>query len=85
MVVKYTNEEKVVKESSACIDGYTKIALDVDHLHLNQFKSSDDPSYKKVHPEIRKMVKEAPARIKRRLKCNVSLRSYQNVFTNYHN
>ncbi|KFY23005.1 hypothetical protein V491_02668 [Pseudogymnoascus sp. VKM F-3775] len=34
----------VVTETSACIDGYAKISLDVDHLHLNQFKGPDDAS-----------------------------------------
>ncbi|OBT66018.1 hypothetical protein VE03_03233 [Pseudogymnoascus sp. 23342-1-I1] len=53
----------VVTETSACIDGYTKVSLDVDHLHLNQFKGSDDASYKKVRPEIKKMVDGAPAKI----------------------
>ena len=55
-------------ESSASIDGCTRISLDVDHLHLNQFTGQDDPSYKKVCPEIKKLVEEAPARIRRRFK-----------------
>lgn len=54
-------------ESSASIDGCTRISLDVDHLHLNQFTGRDDPSYRKVLPEIKKMVEQAPAIIKRRL------------------
>lgn len=53
----------VVTETSACIDCYPKISLDVDHLHLNQFKGSDDASYKKFRPEIKRMVDEAPAKI----------------------
>ncbi|KFY43045.1 hypothetical protein V494_02119 [Pseudogymnoascus sp. VKM F-4513 (FW-928)] len=57
----------VVTESSACIDGYTKVPLDVDHLHLNQFKGHDDASYKKVRPEIKRMVEGAPAKISRRM------------------
>jgi hypothetical protein len=57
----------VVSESSACIDGYTKVSLDVDHLHLNQFKGQDDASYKKVRPEIKRMVDGAPAKILRRM------------------
>jgi hypothetical protein len=72
--------EQVVKESSACIDGCTKIALDLDHLHLNRFTDQDDLSYKKVRPEIKKMVEKAPASIKRRLNGNLSsgpLKMYQ--------
>lgn len=57
----------VVTETSACIDGYAKISLDVDHLHLNQFKGPDDASYKKVRPEIKRMVDGAPAKILRRM------------------
>lgn len=57
----------VVTETSACIDGYTKIPLDVDHLHLNQFKGPDDASYKKVRPEIKRIVDGAPAKILRRM------------------
>ncbi|OBT38924.1 hypothetical protein VE00_10715 [Pseudogymnoascus sp. WSF 3629] len=57
----------VVTETSACIDGYTKVSLDVDHLHLNQFKGEDDASYKKVRPEIKRMVEDAPAKILRRM------------------
>jgi hypothetical protein len=71
----------VVKESSACIDCCTKISLDVDHLHLNQFKGLDDPSYKKVRPEVKRMAEEAPARIKRRLNGTLSFWFFQNVLT----
>lgn len=69
-------------ESSACIDGCTKFSLDVDHLHLTQFKSPDDPSYKKVSPVIKRVAEEAPAKIKSRLNRIVPLRSYRSVFTN---
>ncbi|OBT84478.1 hypothetical protein VE02_06420 [Pseudogymnoascus sp. 03VT05] len=48
----------VVTETSACIDGYRKVSLDVDHLHLNQFKGQDDASYKKVRSEIKRMFTE---------------------------
>ncbi|OBT52075.1 hypothetical protein VE04_08013 [Pseudogymnoascus sp. 24MN13] len=57
----------VVTETSACIDGYRKVSLDVDHLHLNQFKGSDDASYKKFQPEIKRMVDGALAKILRRM------------------
>lgn len=53
----------MVDEASACIDGYPKHGLSVDHFRLNKFASPDDACFKAVAGEIQQMVTEAPHRV----------------------
>jgi len=48
-----------VNETSACIDGHQKLSLPTDHLKINKYYGPDDPSFKKVYPEIWKMAQNA--------------------------
>ena len=52
---------------SACIDGYPKHGLSVDHFRLNKFSSPNDACYKAVAGEIQRLVREAPYRVALRL------------------
>ena len=65
-----------MKETSACIDGHKKISLNTDHLKLNKFSGPDDPSYKKVFPEIEEMLSQAEASVGARLNRIVPFWSY---------
>ncbi|KAF7552936.1 hypothetical protein G7Z17_g3962 [Cylindrodendrum hubeiense] len=58
--------ESVVPEASACIDGHPKISLDADHFKINKFYGQDDPSFKLVYPEIKRMAQNAGDTLKRR-------------------
>lgn len=46
-------------EKSACIDGYRKVPLPTDHLKINKYSGSDDPSYIAVYPLIVHMAQDA--------------------------
>ncbi|KAG7429088.1 Ankyrin repeat domain-containing protein 50 [Fusarium oxysporum f. sp. raphani] len=53
------SRELVVPETSACIDGHPKISLHADHFKINKFYGPDDPSFKLVYPEIKRMAQGA--------------------------
>lgn len=55
----HRGQEFVVDESSACIDGYPKYGLGLDHFNLNKFASPEDGHYKAVKRQVQKMAKEA--------------------------
>ncbi|KHN94745.1 Peroxisomal targeting signal 1 receptor [Metarhizium album ARSEF 1941] len=60
------SKELIVPESSACIDGHHRIALNTDHLKINKFYGPDDPSFKRIYPHIVRMVETACQRLNRR-------------------
>ncbi|KAJ2979724.1 hypothetical protein NQ176_g3080 [Zarea fungicola] len=56
----------VVPESSACIDGHRTIALDADHIRINKFYGSNDPSFTLIYPWILRISSEAKETLNRR-------------------
>ena len=58
---------KVVDETSACIDGYLKVPLPTDHFKINKFTGPDDPAYEKVYPLIMDMAQKAVQVVQGRL------------------
>ncbi|KAK5988294.1 Vegetative incompatibility HET-E-1-like protein [Cladobotryum mycophilum] len=64
-------KDLVVPETSACIDGHRKMALDTDHFKINKFYGKDDPSFKMIYPEIECMARNATDMLNRRRLPNV--------------
>ncbi|XWW93931.1 hypothetical protein V2A60_001870 [Cordyceps javanica] len=56
----------IVPEMSACIDGHRKISLRTDHLKINKFYGSEDPSFRRIYPEIVRMAANADRELTRR-------------------
>lgn len=47
--------------------------LNTDHSGLNKFRGPDDENFLLVWPEIDRMVKKAPQKVKERYTCRVQL------------
>ena len=58
---------KVVDETSACIDGYRKVPLPTDHLKINKYSGPHDPSYIAVYPSIVDVAQNAKRIVQDRL------------------
>ncbi len=59
--------DKVVDETSACIDDYRKVPLPTDHLKINKFSGPDDPSYVAIYPLIMNIAQKAVQVVQGRL------------------
>lgn len=64
LCLRYT--DKVVGETSACLDGYRKLALPADHLKLNKYTGPEDPCYKSVYPVIVEMARDGSKNVRYR-------------------
>lgn len=49
---------KIVKESSACLQGYPKTLLDANHQDMCKFKNEKDINYKRVSGLLGKWAKQ---------------------------
>lgn len=63
----FKKEMIVVEETSATIDGLRSIPLAANHFNMHKYSGPEDPNYKAVLPEIKKMVGEAQNRVSARL------------------
>lgn len=54
-------KKKIVKESSACIDGYPRTLLDADHQAMCKFKDENDNNFKRVAGVLGRWAKELQA------------------------
>jgi hypothetical protein len=62
-----TEQEVVVDEQSACIDGFPKLGLAADHFQMHKYPSSENSNYRLVSHEIATLVNAAPSRVESRL------------------
>ena len=46
---------KIVPKSSATLDGYTPISIRADHMNMTKFSSDQDPDYRNVLSELRRL------------------------------
>ncbi|EPS42862.1 hypothetical protein H072_3143 [Dactylellina haptotyla CBS 200.50] len=65
--LRFRAEVMVVDEHSACLDGFERIGLGLNHFQINKFDGPDDGYYKTVRDQIQGLVTEAYECVQKRI------------------
>ncbi len=79
-----TDPNKIVPKHSACLDRYTSIGIHANHMDMTRFLSDQDPDYRNVLSELRRLVPPNEQQTKVRLPLVTSVSPETQGESQYH-